>query len=173
MNNAPDELIGREVYRSTVLRDWIDLNDHMNVAYYVLAFDHGIDALWSRFGITTEYVNERRLSTFAVESHVTFQRELREGDEYLVTSEVLAYDDKRIHQFMRMYHVRQSYLAATSEWLNLHVSLDERRVQPWPAGILDNIARWSESQGGAALPAEAGRRMQICAPAWSIADYPA
>lgn len=171
MNAAKDELLGREVYRGTVLRDWIDVNDHMNVAYYVLAFDHGVDALWGRFGITSDYVNERRRSTFAVESHITYRRELREGDGYLVTSEVLAYDEKRIHQFMRMYHAKQMYLAATSEWMNLHVNLDERRVEPWPDDILDGIARWSADQRGV-LPADAGRQMQIRAPHWSIGEYP-
>ena len=29
----------------TVLPEWIDYNGHMNVAYYVLAFDHGVDAV--------------------------------------------------------------------------------------------------------------------------------
>jgi acyl-CoA thioester hydrolase len=170
VNAAAAGTRGREVFRGTVLADWIDLNDHMNVAYYVLAFDHGVDALWEQFGITTDYVETRRMSTFAVESHITYQRELREGDEYIVTSDVLAYDEKRLHQFMRMYHAVEGYLAATSEWMNLHVSLDTRRVAPWPPDILAGIARWVGGQGGS-LAAEAGSRMVVPRPLWSIEGY--
>ena len=47
---------GAEVVRGHVLPQWIDVNNHMNVAYYVLAFDQGVDTLWGRFGLTEEYV---------------------------------------------------------------------------------------------------------------------
>ena len=49
---ARDDIIGVEVSSGRVLPAWIDVNNHMNVAYYVLAFDQGVDALWDRFGIT-------------------------------------------------------------------------------------------------------------------------
>ena len=35
-----------------VLEDWIDYNGHMNVAYYVMAFDHGVDQFMHQIGIT-------------------------------------------------------------------------------------------------------------------------
>ena len=38
-------MLGIEVTRGTVLPEWIDINDHMNVAYYLLAFDQAVDAL--------------------------------------------------------------------------------------------------------------------------------
>ena len=95
---------GVEVMRGEVLPEWIDINDHMNVAYYLLAFDQAVDVLWSQFGMNEEYVRVHSSSTIAVESHVTWQREILEGAKYVVTSQILAFDDKRIHQFQRMYH---------------------------------------------------------------------
>jgi len=97
-------IAGVEIVRGQVLSEWIDINDHMNVAYYLLAFDQAVDVLWQRFGLTEEYVREHNNSTIAVESHVTWQREIVEGAPYVVTAQVLAFDDKRIHQFQRMYH---------------------------------------------------------------------
>ena len=94
---ASDEILGEWVADGVVKPEWIDANDHMNVAYYVSAFDLGVDALWEDFGITSEYIETSYGSTFAVESHITYQQELVEGDPYFVTSQVLAYDDKRIH----------------------------------------------------------------------------
>lgn len=154
-------MLGTEVARGRVLPEWIDINNHMNVAYYVLAFDQGVDRLWTRFGLTDEYIRTRNSSTFAVESHITWQRELSEADPYVVTSQVLAFDEKRIHQFMRMYHADETHLVATAEWMNLHVDLAVRRVAPWPAEIRGLIEKYVAEQGEQPWPVEAGKRMNI------------
>lgn len=159
---------GAHVADGWVLPEWIDVNGHMNVAYYIMAFDLGVDALWDRFGITSEYIEKAHGSTFAVETHVTYRQELIEGDPYVVTSQVLAYDDKRIHQFQRLYHAEKNYLAATGEWMNIHVDLKARRVSPWPESILAKIAEFSAAQGGEDYPALAGKRMEIRSPIYAL-----
>ena len=158
---------GIEVMRGEVLPEWIDFNDHMNVAYYLLAFDHAVDALWATFGLTEDYIRTRSSSTIAVESHVTWQREIVEGEPYVVTTQVLAWDDKRIHQFQRMYHAEEGFLAATCEWMNLHFDTSTRRVAPWPDDIRARIADFAENQGVYPWPQEAGRKMQIMQPIFS------
>ena len=162
-----DELIGIKIGAGHVLPEWIDINGHMNVAYYVLAFDHGIDGLWGEFGITDEHIQSNHSSTFAVESHVIYRRELKEDDRFIVTAQILAYDQKRIHQFQRMYHAKDGYLAATAEWMSLHVDMKTRRVAPWPDKILDNIRRVASSQGNWAYPSDAGRVMRVGKPLFS------
>ena len=152
---------GIEVFRGRVLSEWIDVNNHMNVAYYVLAFDLGVDALWQRFGITDEIIARRQSSTFAVECHVTYQAELLRDDAFLVTTQILAYDQKRIHQLQRMYRDEDESLVATCEWMNLHVDLGIRKVAPWPAEILDRIAAVAAAQNLSTIPAEAGKRMSV------------
>lgn len=161
---SESRILGVEVVRGRVLPEWIDINNHMNVAYYLLAFDQGVDALWNRFGLTDEYIRNHGGSTFAVESHITWQREMSEGDRYIVTSQILAFDEKRIHQFMRMYHADEHYLAATAEWMNLHVDMDARRVAPWPPEIRDLIAGFVAEQGEQPWPDEAGKKMNIVKP---------
>ena len=100
---------GVEVMRGQVLPEWIDINDHMNVAYYLLAFDQAVDVLWEPVRTDEDYVRTHSSSTIAVESHVTWQREIVEGAEYVVTAQILAFDDKRIHQFQRMYHADEGF----------------------------------------------------------------
>jgi len=158
------EIMGVEVARGQVLPEWIDFNDHMNVAYYVLAFDQGVDSLWIEFGITADHVREMKSSTFAVEAHITYQRELNLDDPFIVTAQILAFDEKRIHQFQRLYHARDGYLAATAEWMNLHVDLETRRVAPWPRQILADITKVAEAQGNWPYPQEAGRQMNVATP---------
>ena len=161
-------IVGIEVMRGHVLPEWIDINDHMNVAYYLLAFDRAVDSLWEQFGLTEDYVSTHNSSTIAVESHVTWQREIVEGDPYIVTSQILAYDDKRIHQFQRMYHAEQHFLAATCEWMNLHFDTGIRRVSPWPDEIRARIADFADNQGGHSWPPEAGQRMRVKQPIFSM-----
>ena len=167
---ADVELQGVEVSSGRVLPEWIDINKHMNVAYYVLAFDQGVDALWSRFGITDEHIRDMNSSTFAVESHVMYRQELRLGDPYIVTAQILAYDAKRIHQFQRLYHAEEKYLASTAEWMSLHVDLETRRVAPWPPQILAEIARVADKQGDWPYPDEAGRQMSVPKPLFRAGD---
>ena len=159
-----------ELHQGRVKPEWIDYNGHMNVAYYVLAFDLGIDALWEQFGITDEYIDTTSGSTFGVECHVTYQKELHEGDPYIITSQVLGYDQKRIHQFQRLYHAETGFLAATCEWMNLHVDLEARRVSPWPDHVLARIRDFAARQSGRDWPDEAGNRMSITTPLFRLGD---
>ncbi len=165
------DILGFEVLRGEVREDWIDVNDHMNVAYYVLAFDYGIDTLWDRIGITSDHIRRNNSSTFAVDCQVTYQREMKFDAPYIITTQVLAYDEKRIHQFMRMYHAEESYLAATSEWMNLHVDLNERRVAPWPQRVFDRIGLFVAGQGEWPYPDEGGRRIRVSNPVFAVEEY--
>ena len=162
---------GEAVHEGHVLDEWIDVNDHMNVAYYVLAFDAGIDKLWQRFGITSDYIRDRRMSTFAVETHIEYLQELQRGAPLLVTSQVLAFDEKRIHQFMRMYHRDEGFLAATSEWMNLHIDLTSRRVSPWPQDVLARIEQMFDGQLETHEPNGFPSTMRVPQPLQSISAY--
>lgn len=161
-------MLGTKLASGIVKPEWIDENGHMNVAWYVLAFDLAVDKLWERIGVTPEYRATTKGTTFAVESHVTYQRELMEGDEYFITLQILAYDEKRIHQFQRLYHAEQGFLAATGEWMNLHVNLEARRVQPWPENIFLELAKLADAQSPLAFPAEAGSRITIKKPIYDM-----
>ena len=162
---------GMLVAEGEVKPEWIDSNGHMNVAYYVLAFDSGVDLLWSKAGIDDTYVKTRNLSTFAVEAHITYQRELCVGDAYQVTAQILALDSKRLHQFQRIYNAKSGALAATAEWLNLHVDLEKRRVCPWPDDILSAFTAIAEEQGETSIPSETASQIKIKTPTFSLKDY--
>lgn len=161
-----DAFLGNVVHTGNVLPEWIDYNGHMNVAYYSLAFDLGIDGLWSTFGITAEHIKETHSSTFAVDSYVKYKRELKLDDPYVVTSQILAFDEKRIHQYQRMYHADDAYLAATAEWLSLHIDLQSRRVAPWPQSVLDNIKGVARAQPDLPWPEEQGATIAVRQPLW-------
>ncbi len=157
-----------EVCSGVVKPEWIDINGHMNVAYYTLAFDLAVDMLWSELGITEEYIETTGGSTFAVESHLIYRRELKEAEPYRITVEIIAYDEKRVHQFQCMYHADQNYLVATAEWMNLHVNLQTRRVSRWPDSVLSAFAKLAQGQDDAIVPRDVGKRMSINNPVYAM-----
>ena len=82
-----------------VLPEWVDINGHMNVAFYVLAFDRGVDTFMSRIGITPTYIQRHRASVFTLEIHVNYFRELCLGDPIQIDCQLLDFDSKRVHYF--------------------------------------------------------------------------
>lgn len=112
--------------------EWIDLNGHMNMAYYNLLFDEALDELFNDIGVGWQYTKQGEGSCFTAEIHVTYLDELKEGDPVRITYQLLDWDEKRLHIFGRMYHGTEEYLAATSEQMCIHVDMKSRRASPMP-----------------------------------------
>ena len=65
-----------------IKKEWTDYNGHMNVAYYVLIFDlYAAEILMTKFNMGEKSAKETNKSTMVVESHITYNKELKEGDE--------------------------------------------------------------------------------------------
>ena len=156
------------IHEGTVKSEWIDMNGHMNVAYYVRAFDLAIDIHWAEIGITSDYIENEQCSTFSVECHITYQNEMKVDEKYRIISNILAYDEKRIHLFQTMYKKDSEETIATAEWMNLHVNLKTRKVCEWPKTVLDNLKKVSHTQKEKKWPPEAGKRMSIKNPIFSV-----
>jgi acyl-CoA thioester hydrolase len=130
-----------ELYSGRVEPSWIDYNGHMNVAYYHLAFDRATDHFLRRVGLGEEYVEKEKGSMFALEDHLTYLKELREGEPFRVTLQLLDFDHKRLHYFMRMMHGERGFLAATCEHLSIFVDMKERRSALMPAHMKNELNR--------------------------------
>ena len=65
-----------------IIKDWTDYNGHMNVAYYVLIFDiFGAEILMNKFQMGEESAKTTKKSTMVVESHITYNQEVKEGED--------------------------------------------------------------------------------------------
>jgi acyl-CoA thioester hydrolase len=144
-----------------VLPAWIDWNGHMNVAYYVLAFDQAVDAEFDAMGLDAETRGTTGQTMFAAEMHITWKRELSEGDPIAITWQILEFDEKRLHSFFRMNHATEGFLASTSEWMQLCVDLNARRTVPWQPKVLAKLKALYEPQRGLVRPAEVGRVIAV------------
>ena len=112
-----------------IIKEWTDYNGHMNVAYYVLIFDlFGAEILMGKFKMGEESAKKTKKSTMVVESHISYNQEVKEGDEVDVNLLYFDHDKKRLQYKLEMIHKEKKFLASTIEILSLYVDLDQRKV---------------------------------------------
>ena len=151
-------------HRETVRPEWIDYNGHMNVAYYVLAFDHATDVLFDALGLGESYREATDHSTFSLQIQVTYLRELQLDAPLRVTTQLVDHDAKRLHYFHEMFHAEEGYRAATCECLPIHVDLAARRSAPLPDDILSRLAALMAAHAELPRPREVGSVIAIRRP---------
>ena len=111
-----------------VLPEWTDYNGHMNLAYYIHLFDTSWEVLLQKFNIGEDSAKIEKRTTFAVESHTTYDMEVKVDDEVDMNLLFIDFDKKRIVYKLEMIHKKEKYLAATTEVCSLYVDLGSRRV---------------------------------------------
>jgi acyl-CoA thioester hydrolase len=152
-----------QLHEERVKAEWIDANGHMNLAYYVLAFDHATDRVFDRLGIGNAYRRASGQAIFVLETHVTYMRELRAGEPMRFTSQLIGVDEKKLHLFHAMYHAEAGFLAATNEILGLHVDLAARRATALPPGALARLQDLAARHRRLPQPAQIGRAIGLAA----------
>ena len=148
-------------HRATVLPEWIDWNGHMNVGFYVVAFDKATDTLCTQLGVGWEYTREKVGMTFVLEAHVTYDREVREGDPLRITTQVLDYDSKRVHYFHTMHHGDEGWVASTNELILMNIDYETRRSVPWPEETFRRLELMAAAHAKLPRPDKAGRVIAI------------
>ena len=129
--------------------EWADYNGHMNLAFYIHLFDTAWEVLLGKFNIGEESAINQKRTTFAVESHTTYDMEVKVGDEVDLNLLFIDFDKKRIVYKLEMIHKQQKYLAATTEVCSLYVDLSTRKVTEFEeekAKIMDNFIDKKKSQ---------------------------
>jgi acyl-CoA thioester hydrolase len=95
--------------------------------------------------------------TFVLEAHVTYDREVKEGDPLRITTQILDHDAKRVHYIHEMYHATEGYLAATNELMLMNIDYASRRSAPWPEWAMERLETLAAAHKGLAVPKQAGR----------------
>jgi acyl-CoA thioester hydrolase len=149
------------LHRESVDPAWIDYNGHMNLAYYMLAFDHATDAFFDYIGLGAAYLKANNCSTFTLEAHITYDRELMSGDPMRFETQLLDHDAKRLHYMHMMYHAEEGYLASTNELISLHVDMTARRSSPMPQSVVAQLDQVAAAHSALTRPPQAGRVISL------------
>jgi len=111
-----------------VKSEWTDYNGHMNLAFYIHLFDSSWEVLLEKFNIGEESAINQKRTTFAVETHTTYDMEVKVGEEVDLNLVFLDFDKKRLVYKLEMIHKKEKYLASTTEVCSLYVDLSTRKV---------------------------------------------
>ena len=111
-----------------IKKEWTDYNKHMNVAYYVLVFDESWEVMLQKFKMGEDSAKNTGMSTMVVETYITYNNEVKEGEEVEVCLTYFDHDKKRLHYKLEMIEKSSKKLSATIELLSLYVDLKKRKV---------------------------------------------
>ena len=145
--------------RDVVRPEWIDYNGHMNVGYYHVVFDVATDRFSEFLGWTPEFRERHGVTTFALEAHLNFLREVKAGDALRFESRLLDFDAKRIHCYHEMFHAGEGYLAASMESLSSVVSMATRRTAAMPEELSKRMAAVKAAHAALPRPWQIGHVM--------------
>jgi acyl-CoA thioester hydrolase len=148
-------------YHDSVRPEWVDSNGHMNLAYYIVVFDHAMDLVFRALGMGTEYRARTGCSSFIVETHTLYEREVLEGERLEVTTRLLGVDAKRLHLFHEMFRAGEAARVSAHELMCLSIDMQTRRVAPFPSEQYAVLKAAVAAQAAAEWPIGAGRRIML------------
>ena len=125
-----------------IIKEWTDYNGHMNLSYYILVFDVGAEIILSKFKMGEHSAKTTKKSTMVVETHTTYNKEVKEDDDVDVFISYFGHDNKRLHYKLEMYDKAKNTLSATTEVLALYIDLNIRKVsefEPEKIKIMDDF----------------------------------
>jgi acyl-CoA thioester hydrolase len=145
------------LHRSVVKPEWIDEYGHLNMAYYVLVCDQATFRFWEAMNEGRGVAKREGCEYAVVETHVNYQDEVREGDPLLVTTQLLAADNKRFRIFHTMHHADKGYVAATNEVMSLGFNLNSRAMMEFLSEVQGRLQETLVAHNELPRPENAGR----------------
>ena len=132
-----------------ISKEWVDYNSHLNMAYYVLIFDKAWEVMLEKFQMGETSAKTTKKSTMVVETHTTYNNEVKENEEVNINLIFFDHDKKRLHYKLEMIEKNSKKLSSTIEMISLYVDLEERRVAEFEENklkLMDNFINVNKSQ---------------------------
>ena len=111
-----------------IIKDWVDYNNHLNMAYYVLIFDEAWEIMLQKFKMGADSAKYEKRSTMVVETNTKYINEVNEGEEVDVMVAFFDHDKKRLHLKLEMIEKKTKKISASMEWISLYINLETRKV---------------------------------------------
>ena len=139
------------VYLDTkkILKEWVDYNNHLNMAYYVLIFDKAWEVALEKFQMGEHAAKTSQRSTMVVETNTKYISEVKEGEEVDIMLTYFDHDKKRLHLKLEMIEKKTKKLSASMEWISLYIDLSVRKVaefEPEKVKIMDKFIKENKSK---------------------------
>ncbi|WP_136634918.1 thioesterase family protein [Pseudooceanicola onchidii] len=140
--------------------EWIDQNGHLNMAYYGVLFDTGVDEVAKTFGLGWDYTSKGTHTTYSAEFRIRYVRELHVGDKVRASFRLLDVGPKAHHFCQELIH-EDGWIAATGEGISLHIDQSGPRVAPYPPEVLAKLTETLDAHAKLPVPDWVGAPMAI------------
>jgi len=80
-----------------IIKEWVDYNNHLNMAYYVLIFDQACEVMLKKFKMGADSAKNEMRGTMVVETNTRYISEVKESDEVDIMLRFFDHDKKRLH----------------------------------------------------------------------------
>jgi len=134
-----------------VLPEWLDYNGHMTEHRYLQAFGESSDAFYGYLGVDFEHAEEG--AYYTLETHIRHRAEAKVDTQLWSDTEILGYDEKRIHLYHQLFNSAGDLLA-TGEHLSIHVK--GSAACPATHGMLTRVERVYNGRAKVVAPEGAG-----------------
>jgi len=111
-----------------IFNKWVDYNNHLNMAYYILIFDQAWEIILEKIKMGSHSAKTTKRSTMVVETHTQYISEVKENDEVDIMLTFFDHDKKRLHLKLEMVEKKSKKLSASMEWISLYINLNIRKV---------------------------------------------
>ena len=85
--------MNKNVYEGTVLEEWIDYNNHMNVCYYYSAFHQSAE------GYLKTLFSDSSLSIVVGAASIKYISEVLLGNDFYISNFIVGYKNSKIHLY--------------------------------------------------------------------------
>ena len=128
-----------KVSQGTVIKDWIDYNGHMNMAYYVQCFEESSDVLLEHIGLGYRYAIEEQKGVFVIKCEINYRKEINLYENFIISLEELVCKGKKLIVGLKMLN-ENNEMIADYKILNLNVDLETKKSSAFSPAIIAQLA---------------------------------
>lgn len=151
------------LFSRRVPSEWLDYNGHVTEFRYLQILADATDAALRYIGVNGSYL-ETSGSYYTVETHICHLGQLFAGEQVSVRTQVLGWDEKRLHLFHTAARQGDDAPVATGEHMLLHVAAGDGRVSSVRDPVRQRLAAVAQAHAILPWPEPAGRWIQAMQP---------
>ena len=144
-------------YQTAVLPEWVDYNQHMRDAFYLLIFSYATDSLMDHLGLDEAGRARTGHTLYTLECHLNYLNEVRLGAEVEVHTQLLAHDKKRLHVHHSLHLVGVEAALAESEQMLMNIDVESGRSAILDEQVNARVEALSAAHAGLSMPVYVGR----------------
>ncbi|MBC6439192.1 MAG: thioesterase family protein [Rhodospirillales bacterium] len=147
--------------RTHVLAEHVDHNGHMGIRAYTRLFDEATTPFYVHLGISRDAVKNAGGTIFALQDTAWYRREVMQGDPLLITGQLIDFDNNKVVSFLTMQQMRDDYVAACFEIIEVFIDWETRKPGAFPETIMTRLAEVQAEQSHLERPRFSGRGVEL------------